>query len=268
VVTLLVSAILFSGGVRSVEVDPLLVLRGAAASFLFLFVIRLSDDLCDVEVDRATHPERLLCSNPEALRQLRGVRWGLAALALLLLVPRWEALGLVAASLLLFAGFFLVKHRLPPLAQAALLNASLFPFPALASLLLRGEAGPAELLLGAFFWLGGFAHDCSHCLLDLEDVPPEALPPINRIDQRLLAWISLAAFLLAAALGFALVGAGWAGAGFGACLALTTGVVLALEWRLIRRPGAATAKPFYVFGFAFFLLPALAEVVTVLATRA
>jgi 4-hydroxybenzoate polyprenyltransferase len=263
-VTLAVSTILFLAGVPDQGVAPLEVSRGVLSACALLFLLRLSDDVCDVELDRLTHPERLLCADEGALKGLRRLRWVLIALVLLGQAPRWDALAFVAGWIAAFAVFFAVKAKLPALTQVLVLNAALFGFPIYASLLTGGEPSGLSYALGGFFWLGGLAHDTSHCVLDTRNAEPASLPPINRINQRLLAVISLLLFLGAAALGFGLAVAGWVGAPFTAALAVTTAVVLSLEWWLIRDPSAETAKLFYVFGFVFFLLPALAQSVSVL----
>ena len=113
----------------------------------------------------------------------------------------------------------------------------------------------------AFVFLGALAHDLSHSLLDTGTTTPEALNPINRINQKLLAWLSLVLYLISGACGLSLVYNHWTGSGFAGCLALTVAIMFYLEVRLIRHPCAETAKPFYIFGFLFFLLPIIGHVV-------
>lgn len=260
-VTGLLAALLFLPAIVGTEAGALLVLRGWATMALFLFLVRLSDDLSDVGIDRVTHPERLLCAESTDVAAIRRFRLALVLAMLALQGVRVERLVLVAATCLAFGLFFRGKARIPAGLQPVALNASLLVFPVYAGVLVRGTVGAPELGLGAFFWLGGLGHDCSHCIIDPGSGPPEALHPLNRIDPRRLAWLSLALFAASAAVGFVLVDLGWVERAFGIALAVTSAIVLALEVRLIRRPRAETAKPFYAMGFAFFLVPALAHLV-------
>ncbi|PCK05421.1 MAG: hypothetical protein COA42_18275 [Alteromonadaceae bacterium] len=262
--TLGLALALFSAGMQHGDISGLLFLRGWLSMSLLLFLIRLSDDLCDIPVDKLKHPERLLCLPDAPLRQIHIARLALALLLLLLQLPNLQALVFCALSLASFAVFFRLKPKLPTLVHVSLLNASLGLFPLYAALWLHQHIGPAALWMALFFTLGGIAHDLSH------SVPDEARPrtpgshgELEQLKPALLAYLALAAFVLAALAGFQLYRLQLAGLAFASTLGLMLAVVLVLALRLIAKPCEARAKPFYVLGFAFFLLPGLVQVVSV-----
>lgn len=257
---LVLSGVLFASGFTGLELPVVLLAQGWATLFLLLFMIRLSDDICDIPIDSITHPERVLCSGAVSLVRINRFRVLAVVLMLALNITQPAALVMVAASIVALAVFFWLKPRLPTLVHVALLNFLLFLFPVYSGLLLEGAITPFHLGMGLFIFLGALAHDFSHSLLDIRDIPPDRLAPLNRFNQRRLAWLSLALFLISAACGALLVGP-WSGWGFAGCLALMVVIMLYLQARLIRHPSAETAKPFYIFGFLFFLLPILGHVV-------
>lgn len=251
------SLLLFSAGLTQFPVSATLFFCGWLTMFLFLFLVRLSDDICDIPIDRITHPERGLCSGAINLTRINRFRV-LAALVMLALQGlQLPALIFIATVLALFAIFFVLKSRLPTVVHVVLLNASLAVFPLYCGVLFSGQLSAFHLLMGLFVWVGGVAHDFSHSLLDTRGVPPQQLNPINRINQRALAWWSLLLFAFSATAGSLLVVRQHTEWGFAICLIAVCCILVPLIRRLIAQPSAATAKPFYVFGFVFFLLPIL-----------
>lgn len=255
--TATLSLLLFSAGLRDFSIAPLLFISGWLSMFIFLFMLRLSDDICDIPIDTITHPERALCSGLSPLRSMNTFRLLASGLFLLLQINHPYALGFSLLTLLCFGLFFKLKPGLHPLVHTTVLNFSLSIFPVYSGLLLYGEISAFHLLMGAFFWLGGLAHDYSHCLLDTRDSDMTSLNPINRIDQGLLAKLSLVLFLASGALGIALSYSNGSHWGFLSCLTLMLLLMIHLEYKLIRQPCLETAKPFYIFGFLFFLVPVL-----------
>lgn len=253
--TATLSLLLFAAGLKNFDVHPLLFLSGWLSMFIFLFMIRLSDDICDIPIDSITHPERALCSGLSPLKIMNRFRLLAIALFLALQLGHPGALLLSLFALLFFGLFFKLKPGLHPLVHTTLLNFSLCMFPVYSGLLLYGEISRFHLLMGGFFWLGGLAHDYSHCLMDTRESAPETLNPINRIDQDFLAKLSLVLFLISGLLGFILAYSNGMPWGFLGCLILMLVLMIRLECKLIRHPSLETAKPFYIFGFLFFLVP-------------
>lgn len=255
--TAILSLLLFAAGLKNFDVHPALFLSGWLSMFIFLFMIRLSDDICDIPIDSITHPQRALCSGLSPLQTMNRFRLLAIALFLALQLGHPGALLFAGLTLLFFGVFFKLKPGLHPLVHTTLLNASLCIFPVYSGLLLYGEITQFHLLMGGFFWLGGLAHDYSHSLLDTRDSAPETLNPINRIDQGFLAKLSLLLFLVSGALGLLLAYSNGLPWGFLGGLVLMLVLMLRLEYKLIRHPSQETAKPFYIFGFLFFLVPVL-----------
>jgi len=257
VVVAVLSLLLFSSGLTQFDVNTLSICSGWLTMFLFLFLVRLSDDICDIPIDRITHPERGLCSGKIHLGRINRFRTLAVVIMLVLQAQHLPALLFVVASLAFFALFFYLKPRLPTVVHVVILNFSLAIFPAYCGVLFNDQLSGFHLLMGLFVWLGGLAHDFSHSVLDTRGIPVETLNPINRINQKALAWWSLLLFLLSATVGATLVIQHKASWGFAVCLALACGILVPLMQRLITNPSAKTAKPFYIFGFVFFLLPIL-----------
>jgi 4-hydroxybenzoate polyprenyltransferase len=253
----ILSLLLFSSGLMQLDVNAITFCSGWLTMFLFLFLVRLSDDICDIPIDRITHPQRGLCSGKIHLGRINRFRALAVVIMLALQATHLSALLFVLASVTFFALFFYLKPRLPTVVHVVILNFSLAVFPVYCGVLLNDQLSSFHLLMGLFVGLGGVAHDFSHSLLDTRGVPAHTLNPINRINQKVLAWWSLLLFLGSAVAGASLVIKHDAGWGFAACLALAGCILVPLMQRLIANPNAKTAKPFYVFGFVFFLLPIL-----------
>jgi|GEM_PF-2299054 len=259
----LIAIVLFGAGIQTASVTIGLFLKGWLSMAIFLFLIRLSDDLCDLPSDRITHPGRVLCSDDINLNQVNLARATLAIFLLALQLPNMQALMFLAVSLAICVLFFQVKPKLPTLVHVGLLNSTLFIFPVYCALLLFETVGLGQLIFGLFFWSGGFAHDLAHSLVDEEKTKPEQIRAINRINQRFLAVLSLVLFITASGFGFLLYRIQYAGGLFLFVLIVCLLIILYLETQLIKHPDKSTARPFYVRGFLFFLLPALGHLIAV-----
>lgn len=252
---------LFGAGIETESISPALFLKGWLSMVIFLFLIRLSDDLCDLPSDRITHPDRVLCSDDIDLGQINIARVVLAIFLLLLQLPNIPAFAFLLVSLGFCVLFFQFKPKLPTLVHVGLLNATLFLFPIYCTVLLIGTIGSGQVIFGLFFWLGGFAHDLAHSLVDVKKTKPEQIRAINRLNQRSLAVLSLVLYVGASGLGFWLYSIGYTDELFLIVLFVCLLIVLYLEARLIKYPDTSTARPFYAIGFLFFLLPALAHLI-------
>lgn len=258
---LVLSLLLFTPGVHSFP-SFLTYFVGLISMALFLFLIRLSDDICDIPIDRVTHPERFLCGQHVSIKKLNQFR--ILAIFCLLLLQGFNlpALIFVCLTIIIFGVFFLVKPSLPTLIHTALLNASLAVFPLYAGVYIDNAISSYHLLTGLFFWVGGFAHDLSHSVQNTQGVHQEKLNPINRINQRYLARLSLVFFIIATAVGFYMYYTELVGIVFLAVLLIMFVAMLILEIRLIKNPNEGNAKPFYFFGFLYFLLPSFAHLLS------
>lgn len=255
--TLLLSFVLFASAIQEGPIDIGVFLSGWTSMALFLLFVRLSDDICDIPVDKITHPDRLLCSSTVVLTDVNYFRFLSVVIMIGLNVFNVIALYFLTFAIVFFLIFFRVKPVLPVLVHTTILNFSLFVFPVYAGYLLYGEVTKAYFIMGMFFWLGGLAHDYSHCLIEVGDQPYETLNPINRINPYFLAWLSLIVFIFSAGLGIYMIVNQWVTIGFTVGLLIMSTVIVILEVNLLRLPCEASAKPFYISGFVFFLLPAL-----------
>lgn len=255
------SFVLFFAGLPGPPVDKWAALQGWLSASLLLLLARLSDDMADVPIDQMTHPTRFLCqSGRGTLRQMRWGQWGLVALLVILQLPSVCTLLFILSAVAIYGSFFAFKHRFPIIAQTVVVNSTLALFPLYGELSLTGQITRFGLLMGLFFWLGALAHEYSHSLLEKGDEDPTQLNPINYLNQQYLAIGSMILFALSASVGVLLYGLHYTGPVFLWVLLGCMVVTVYLEIPLIRKPSHATAKPFYWFGYAFFLLPALGHI--------
>lgn len=258
---ILLATLMFCAGLRNFDVEVSNLLIGALTMSVFLLFIRLGDDIADIDIDRHTHPHRALCDGRARLRHMQYFKVLMVLVMVLLQWGRPDCSAVIVMAVLLSWAFFQQKAHVSAWTNVVLLNASLVLFPMYAGLLLHGEISIFHWLMAAFFWAGGIAHDLSHCILDDKGHVDGVINPINRIPAAVLAKASLAMFGVSAVLGATLFLLGWAGFWFGLMLTVMFVLILWLEYRLIRRPCARTAKPFYTLGFGFFLLPVVGHLV-------
>lgn len=257
------SFVLFFAGLPGPPVDKWAALQGWLSASLLLLLARISDDMADVPIDQMTHPTRFLCqADMSTHRQMRWAQWVLVGLLLILQVPSGYGLLFILAVVAIYGGFFAFKHQFPIIAQTVVVNSTLALFPVYGELLLTDRIGGGGFLMGLFFWLGALAHEYSHSLLETGGEDSTRLNPINRLNQTYLAIGSLILFALSGSVGLLLHGLHYTGPVFLLVLLGCMVVMVYLEIPLIRKPGRATAQPFYWFGYAFFLLPALGHILS------
>ncbi|MDW6004195.1 UbiA family prenyltransferase [Vibrio mangrovi] len=261
-VLLFIAAILTTSVMPAIPSYPL-VFTTVIMGCLILFTFRITDDIADLPIDKLAHPTRFLCRHEQNIRQLKRCREiALAVIGVVSLVITENLQLTVEFLLAMFAVwslFFSIKVKLPTLLHALILNATIAILPVYAGLITAGEINQFHILMAVFFWSGGFAHDLSHSIVDRKVTPAEQLKPLHQIDQKGLAILSCIAFLACTFSGSVLFLTGHVGSLFIVVLILNTLYMFYLEHRLIRRPCQETAHPFYIFGFLFFLLPALAN---------
>ncbi|AJQ97177.1 UbiA family prenyltransferase [Gynuella sunshinyii] len=260
VISVILSISVLDGPDSVLSISALLI-----SATLFLFLIRLSDDICDLPIDRVAHPERLLCRDQTSLRKLKQFRLLTIPVIFFITLPAAEDTLLTAAfllSVLLMCWlFFLYKPTMPTLVHTLLLNGSLAFFPLHSSLLIKGYINSFAMYMAMYFWFGSVAHDLSHSLVDIRQITIDKIKPLNRINQNYLAFSSLVFFSASTITGFLLYVLKMVEPAFFYLLLINFSIVLYLEYHLIKKPNQQTAAPFYVFGFIFFLTPVLAEII-------
>ncbi|MBW1992268.1 MAG: UbiA family prenyltransferase [Deltaproteobacteria bacterium] len=253
-VTLPLTLILFAGPASLNRPGPGVLLFGWAATFLALLCLRMADDLASLEADRAAHPERGLPAGrirPVALKAL--VAAGSATLAVVHLNS--QAFSLVAGAIIFYLLFYkFLRERLPLTLKPFFSNAVFAVLPCYAGLV-SGGLLPAQLFLAAFVWLAAVAHEWAHNVHGPGEAGLGLAEYAVALGPRASAAAALALFAGAGACGWLAwlkTGRPWA---FGVLLGITTVHVGFLGLRLVRRPEYRNARPFYVAGFTFFLLP-------------
>jgi 4-hydroxybenzoate polyprenyltransferase len=256
---------LYLGPARLLRPGPGQAAIGVVTVFLMLLSLRIADDLDDIDKDRRSHPERGLPSGRIGARPLRRAGAWLAVLTLLLNISepaRLLFLCILSAHYLLYFGR--LKRALPRLVRPFASNLifggavvyAVTPTSSWAALTLSVlRVAP---WLGLFSWLGAVAHEYAHNVMppaaDRADGPGYA----TILGARGTALAASLLFLGAAAAGGALWLALERPEAFGCTLLVTSAALAFLLVRLVARPTPELARPLYVAGMAFFLLPLLA----------
>lgn len=229
-------------------------LGGWLTIFLGLFCLRAADDLSDLELDRQIHPERGLASGRIPAASLR--RWLVLSLGCLFILNlSARKLMVVGGMALYYSVFFLgVKKRLP-LGWRPFLSNIAFAVVPLYAVLPGGSWGTVHFLVAGFVWLGAVAQEWAHNVRAPGEGTAGLVGYAELFGPRTAAAVALALFLGAAALGLGIYLILGRPPFFGLSLLATSLQVAWLGVKLLIQPNAHRARPFYVFGFTFFLLP-------------
>lgn len=242
-------ALVLGPGLASGRQGPAALAAATASVALGLLLLRIADDLADLERDRRLAPRRGLPSgriDPAALG-----RTLLPGLVLMVLLNPGPGLWAVLAGLGWYAAYYRFRRWLPATLRPWLVNA-VFP---LAVLYGAGGASVASLWLAAFVGFAVVGHDYAH---EVRAPGEEG----HRQDSASARWgagrAALAGILLYLAASAAGAGA-WIALErpplFGVALLAVTGGLAPRLWALWRRPAAGSARRLYVAGFVYFLLP-------------
>ncbi len=253
-VTLPLTLILFAGPASLSPPGLWEAIFGWASTFLALLFLRIADDLASLQIDKIAHPGRGLPAGRIKAANLKiFVALGLGAMVL------WQTnaqafllvLGAITFYLLFFKGF---KERLPLLMRAFFSNVIFAVVPCYAGLV-SGNFRISQLFLAGFVWLAAVAHEWAHNVHGPGEAGLGLADYAEAIGARAAAAVALALFAgsaLFALLAWLTMARPWV---FGMLLVITTLYAGFLGIRLIREPEYKNAKPFYVAGFTFFLLP-------------
>lgn len=253
-VTLPLTLMLFAGPATLSRPGLWEVIFGWASTFLALLCLRIADDLASLQSDQAAHPERSLPAGRIQTASLKAfLAAGLGALVLGHLNS--PAFPLVAGALAFYLLFFKgLNERLPLPLRPLFSNVIFAVIPCYAGWV-SGNFRPAQLFLAGFVWLAAVAHEWAHNVHGPGEAGLGPAGYVEALGARPSAAVALALFAGAAVF----AGLAWLGMGrprmFGVLLVITTAHLGILGTRLIREPVYKQAKPFYVAGFTFFLLP-------------
>jgi hypothetical protein len=231
--------------------------RSVLAVFLVLFVLRIVDDLRSVSVDRLLHPARGLPVGRIAVPALK------AGAACLLIAAFAVSAGRPTIPLTLLAAWYAVYFRserhIPLVLRPWAVNVVFLWIP-LHVVLSGGHLDPSAVApVAAFFWLSAVGHDYLHDVRAATEAPvaPETcgrcLGPRGAVLVGTVCFVG--AFVAGAWLGLRGGGVSSAPPLFLASLAVLLPLVGYLAGRLMAHPSRARARPFYVTGFAAFVLP-------------
>ncbi len=258
-VTLFISFVLTQSSVISLKHLPDFTtwIVSITFSFLLLFLLRLSDDICDIPIDSVTDPDRGLPSGRIPERPLRKFRWIAIAFALAIQFDHSKALIFSFMVFIYYLLFFKFKRSISPILQPALLNVCFLFITIHGTLLFTDTISLDSLMIGGFLWLGAIAHDYAHTVRDRTDLIKRPPSPIHRHSPKMLVILSSVCYFLSVLMGgyisFYLLPY-WS---FFITLLVTTCYILVLEINLWKKPNMSSARPFYVWGFVFFLAPIL-----------
>jgi 4-hydroxybenzoate polyprenyltransferase len=253
-VTLPLTLILFAGPASLSPPGLWEAIFGWASTFLALLCLRIADDLASLQIDTVAHPERGLQSGRIKAASLKAfvavslgamVLWQSTSQAFLLVVAT------ITFYILFFKGF---KERLPLLMRPFFSNVIFAVIPCYAGLV-SGNLRISQLFLAGFVWLAAVAHEWAHNVHGSGEVGLGLADYVEAIGGRPSAAVALALFASAAffaLLAWIRMAKPWV---FGMLLVITTVHVGFLGVKLIKKPEYKNAKPFYVAGFTFFLLP-------------
>jgi 4-hydroxybenzoate polyprenyltransferase len=232
-------------------------MRAVAATFLFLFVLRIVDDVISISEDKAEHPGRALPSGRVPIPALGSGAALLFALALLVSYS-WLSLFLILQALY-YVGYFCCVKRIPVAIRPLLLNLVFLAVPSYISLIEGSRSQPWPFSLGLFFWLSVVGHDYAHNVKASSELSL-AVTAARVLGARGAALVGLVFYSGAFTVGvlsvlprevlqrssFFLLG-----------LALLFVRVMFLLIKLVAQPCRARARRLYVSGYAFFLIPSL-----------
>ena len=253
-VSLPLTLILFAGPASLSSLNPPAWICGWVSTFLALLCLRIADDLTDIETDKITRPQRGLSSGRIMPGNLKvAVAAGLAVI-LLINLPTGSSL-LVAVVMISYGLYFQVaKSHVPLLIRAPLSNGIFGLLPCYSGLLNHNLLG-SQFLLGLFVWLAAVGHEWAHNVHRDEDSMPGLAGYSQAVGPRRSALVAGLLFALAALCAWL----AWVQIGqpplFGVLLLLTSIHLGVLSSKLVQNPCYLNAKPFYIFGFTFFLLP-------------
>lgn len=246
--------ILFGAPASLVHLGKVEAARGLASTFVALLVLRIVDDLSDINRDALTDPARGTVSGRiDTLRLKQAALLGV--FLLFVLNSSGRPLLVVSMAAAYYAAFYVLKPFLPYGLHPPLVNA-VFPAVFLYAASLDGGFMDASLvLLALFVWCAVVAHDYAHSIHG----PYEGTPGVQSFPESLgsegTAVLASLLFLSSAVLGFLFWWQSGLGPAFPLILACTSLVIAWKCARLLRRPVRSVAREFYITGFIYFMAP-------------
>jgi len=232
-------------------------LRAVAATFLFLFVLRIVDDVLSLGEDKAEHPGRALPSGRVSIPALGSGATLLFAIALLVSYS-WLSLFLILQALY-YVGYFCCVKRIPVAIRPLLLNLVFLAVPYYISLIESDRTEPWPFMLGLFFWLSVVGHDYAHNVKASSEFSPEVTRArvLGARGAALVGLVFYAGAFTAGVLSVLPRGDLQRSSFFLLGLALLFVHVMFSLIKLVAQPCSARARQVYVSGYVFFLVPSV-----------
>ncbi len=234
-------------------------LRAVAATFLVLFVLRIVDDVLSIDEDTIKSPERAL---PAGRISVPALAKGAAVLfaAALLVSLSWLSLALVLQALY-YASYFYFAKRIPVVVKPVLVNVVFLSIPTYVGLTGGELHQHCLLMLGLFFWLSVIGHDYAHNVHADGESHFEVETCSQILGPRKTATVGLVCYVGAFVVGVLSVcgphGFHERPSLFLIGLTVLFAQIIFLLVRLIIEPSRARARPLYVGGFSFFVIPSV-----------
>ena len=248
------SLVLFGAPAVLVRLDVSDWLRGLATTFMALLVLRMVDDLSDIEVDAVTSPERGLVSGRIEPGHLKA--WS-AFFFLVMLV--FNPSPVVFMFLLLGALFYFVYYRVRRgiVAWQPLLVNMVFPLVPVYACLLGGKRPSISvILLSIFIWSAVVGHDYGHSVSESRTTgQASAITFYSRLGPRPCAVLGALFYLCSLVTGYLAWLEGGLGILFLIALAIMSLVIARIFLALLKNPARSVARRLYVPGFLFFMVP-------------
>ncbi|MBI4734113.1 MAG: UbiA family prenyltransferase [Rubrobacteridae bacterium] len=250
---------------KAVNISPLdmkIVIAGWFILFMSLLCLRIADDLSDIEKDRKDNKDRALVTGRTSKSSITVfLIISLAMIVVMCFFIYFQTGSLVGISLaigtisfyLLF--FIKLKKSISILVRSFLSNLFFFLLPVCVTTLFSGTMIDNEhIYLGMFIYLAVVAHEWAHNV-GADDEPVQSGEYSKLIGARKSAVVASILFLLSMLSGWIFWHVSGTPMVFGLLLAGTSCHLLLKCIGLIKHPSCRYARPFYIYGFTFFLIP-------------
>ena len=258
-VTVPLTLVLFGAPAGLVGLGWRKMVAGCVTIFLALLILRITDDISDIQVDMRVSPQRGLVSGKIDINSLKNSAFlcGFFVLFLNSSLPAFFAVVSVAVCYLIF---YTLKRKIPYVLQPLFVN-MIFPvIPVYVGILNGGEVGMPLVLLAIFVWTAVVAHDYGHSIHG----PSEGVTGVQSFSGSLgserSATLAVMVFLCSSIAGFLFWSQSGLGLLFPGALVCTSLLIAGNCVKLLKNPVKATARKFYISGFVYFLVPLIAVI--------
>lgn len=258
-VTVPLSLILFGAPAGLVGLGWRRMVAGCVTIFLALLILRITDDISDMQVDMRVSPQRGLVSGKIDLNSLKNGAF-LCGFFVLFLNSSLAAFLAVVTVAICYLIFYTLKQKIPYVLQPLFVNMIFPAIPVYAGILNGGKVLMSLVLLAIFMWTAVIAHDYAHSIHG----PSEGVAGIQSfsgcLGSRRSAALAVLFFLCSSIAGILFWYQSDLGLLFPGALACTSFFIAGNCIKLLKNPVKTTARKFYIAGFVYFLVPLIAVI--------